>query len=105
MSDDESSNGEDADLANLSLLDNDDESESSIDDKDESMNTLDDQSLNSNDDSNAMEVEHDESADAALASMIALKQSMQKKGQVSLFKTKPTAESFSQHYQIFLNTY
>ena len=81
---DENSDEEGGGLVNLSLLDDDyDDNESMGSNKDATMKT-DDELLqsSSNEDSSAMEVEHEESADGALASMIALKQSMQKKAQV-----------------------
>ena len=83
-SDDEESGGESADLANLTLLDDDSDSEDESSDEEMiDANTISSNHNEEDQGSVSMEIEHDAIADDALASMIALKQSMQKQGQVS----------------------
>jgi len=106
MSDDEendyssTSEDDDTNLANLSLVD---DSENDDDDSHEKSVSSEKSIGDDKEDEDiaAMEVEHDESADSALASMLELKNSLRKKGQVSThfaFRGKAVLYFFAHTY-------
>lgn len=79
-----------ANFADLALSDDDEESSSSENSKeddnnnDSAMSVDADEKLNGSDSDEEVMLEHDESADAALANLIGMKQNMRKKAQVCI---------------------